>query len=85
MKNKTKNTSLSEQCRIERKRQNQCPLTNKYITFHFPGMGQTLQDKVAWLTISRIKNVIQNQAKNVNFKSSLNILGMKLKLDKKHL
>jgi hypothetical protein len=51
MKNKSKNTSLSEQCRIERKGQNQCPLTNKYNTFQFPGMGQTLQDKVAWLTI----------------------------------
>jgi len=25
-------------------------LTNKYMTFHFPDMVQTLQDKVAWLT-----------------------------------
>jgi hypothetical protein len=42
------------------------------MTFHLPDMVQTLQDKVAWLTLSRIKNVNKNQAKkgvhNVNLK-----------------
>jgi hypothetical protein len=32
-------------------RQNQYRLTKKYMTFPLPGMVQTLQDKVAWLTL----------------------------------
>jgi hypothetical protein len=42
---------------------------------------------VRYFLFCLIKNVIQNQVKkgvqNANFKSSLNILAMKLKLDKK--
>ena len=33
------------------------------MTLHLPVMVHTLQDKVAWLTLSRIKNVNKNQAK----------------------
>ena len=58
-------------CQDQRKRQ-KYPLTNKYMTLHLPVMVHTLQDKVAWLTLSRIKNVNKNQAKkgvhNVNLK-----------------
>jgi hypothetical protein len=47
------------------------------MTLHLPVMVHTLQDKVAWLTLSRIKNVNKNQAKKRGtqrkFKSSLNI------------
>ena len=47
------------------------------MTLHLPVMVHTLQDKVAWLTLSRIKNVNKNQGKKRGtqhkFKSSLNI------------
>jgi hypothetical protein len=71
-----------EQCQIENVKikerdKNQYPLTNKYMTLHLPVMVHTLQDKVAWLTLSRIKNVNKNQGKKRGtqhkFKSSLNI------------
>ena len=58
------------------------------MTFHLPDMVQTLQDKVAWRTFSRIKTVIKNPAERGTkrkFISSLNILATELKLDKTYI